>query len=374
MDMAVLQVFLDESQSMRLPTPYFLSFETRTASSLIGEHVTAVGHPLGRLKKWSSGYVLHADGEWFESTIFSLPGGSGSPILNDAGHIVGLLHRGAEGFDLLTPTSSQVSAIATASAALEAGLAAPLPASVISLQDSLTTEAALAHSDAFLAASKWSANVGGTPVSFVQMFATLCDESLARDDAMSLEELQGGFSACFAALSFMECRSDVGNERDKVPKECPTSEREAWRARLQTIAMKQREFNGSLDLSAISFSLEVLADTQFDAERVARENILAALDAAKPTLDFAQASYLAAYGVANYGGQSTSERFLNYASVPFYERYAWDIAISALWLYATDLLDRKQALKVAKDLYRNEKVSIGAKLRIEEVLYNSDEL
>ena len=50
------------------------------SDALIGEHVTAVGHPLGRLKKWSAGFVIRADGDWFDTTIFSLPGGSGSPI------------------------------------------------------------------------------------------------------------------------------------------------------------------------------------------------------------------------------------------------------------------------------------------------------
>ncbi|MDB4975930.1 MAG: V8-like Glu-specific endopeptidase [Myxococcaceae bacterium] len=374
LDMAVVQVFLDETRSKPLSTPHFLTFESRTAEELVGRHVTVVGHPLGRLKKWSSGFVLDADGEWFESTVFSLPGNSGSPVLNDEGQLVGLLHRGAEGFDLLTATSSQVSTIATAAAALQPALGAPLPASIFSVADPLTREAALAQRDAFLAASTWRANIDGESVRLLELLATACDQSLGRQDYESLEELQEALAYCFSALSFIECRSDVGESNQTKPRECPESERAAWRARMQLAAFKQLQFNGSLDLSAISFSVEALASTQLEGEQLARSNILTALDASKLPLDFSVASYLAAYGVESYDGVSTRDWLLDYARVPFYERHAWDIAISALWLYAADLLERAEALKIARELYRNDKVSLGAKLRIEEVLYTSDEL
>jgi len=374
MDMAVLQIFVDKAQSQRLATPHFLTLEPHAADQLVGGHVTAVGHPLGRLKKWSSGFVIHADGDWFDTTIFSLPGGSGSPMLNDEGHIVGLLHRGAEGFDLLTPTSTQVSAIATATAGLTRALAAPLPSSVISLASELTEEAVLAHSDAFLAASTWTANVGGKSVALVSLLGAACDRGLARQDYTSLEELQGGLSPCFTALDFIECRSDVGEEREASPKGCPRGEREAWLARLKAVSAKEKMFNGSLDLSAISFAMEALADTQDEADQRARANIIAALDEAKPAIDFEVAAYLAAYGIPSYGNQITRDLFLHYDKQPFYERYAWQISVSALWLYADDVLSREQALKIAKHLYRNENVSLGTNLRIEELLYNSGEL
>lgn len=374
LDMAVVKVFRDQQKTLPLASPHFLTLEPRTANELVGEHVTAIGHPLGRLKKWSDGYVIHADGEWFDSTIFSLPGGSGSPILNDAGCLVGLLHRGAEGFDLLTSTSTQVAAIASASADLQRALESPLPPSVISLADNLTVESALDHSAAFLAASTWKANVGGQPVSFVSLLATACDQSLLRDDYTSLESLQIALSPCFTALDFIECRDDVGEQRKPAPKECPKDDRAKWQARLQSASDKQHAFNGSLDLSAVSYSMEALASSQNDADDVARTNLLATLDRTKPKLDFSVASYLAAYGIEAYQGQRTRDLFVNYTAVPFYERYAWEIAISAFWLYGSNDLERDQAIAIAKALYRDPRVSIGAKLRIEEVLYNGDQL
>lgn len=374
LDMAVLQIYADKSQTDRLPTPHFLSFETRSSEELLGAHVTSVGHPLGRLKKWASGYVIHADGEWFETTLFSLPGGSGSPILNDEGRIVGLLHRGAEGFDLLTRTSTQVSAIASASAGLQAALNAPLPATVISLSAPLTSEAALAHSDMFLAASTWKANVDGQPTSLVKLMGAACDKGLAKTDYDSVEELQSEVAPCFSAVDFIECRTDVGELAQASPKECPTDERAQWLARLSAVSQKELALNGSLDLSAISYSTESLSDNQSSAEQTARTNILAALDAEKPAIDFSVASYLAAYGIVSYGSLTTRELFLNYKKVPFYERSGWEIAVSSLWLYSAGQLTREQALNNAKALYHDDKVSLGAKLRIEDLLYGANEL
>jgi hypothetical protein len=374
LDMAAVQIFLDEAKTQRLVSPHFLALEPRSADELVGEHVTAIGHPLGRLKKWSSGSVIHADGEWFDTSIFSLPGGSGSPILNDAGQLVGLLHRGAEGFDLFTETSTQVTAIASASLDLQRALAAPLPPSVISLADALSADDARSHSAAFLAASTWKANVEGDRVALVSLLATACDEGLAREDYTAFEELQGALSPCFTALDFIECRSDAASSTELVPKLCPTAELPAWHIRLHSASLKQHMFNGALDLSAVSFSTEVLAASRDAAEQTARTNLLATLDEVRPRLDFTVGSYLAAYGVDSYNGQSTRELFVHYADVPFYERYAWQIAVSALWLQAADQLTREQAIAVARALYRDPEVSLGAKLRIEELLYNADEL
>jgi V8-like Glu-specific endopeptidase len=372
LDMAVLQVYEDDSLRRRLSTPDFLDFASRDSKELIGTRVTAVGHPLGRLKKWSSGVVIDADGSWFESTVFSLPGSSGSPMLDDEGKIVGLLHRGSDGFDLLTRTSSNVSAIGTAAASLEAALDAPLPATLISLDDSLTAEQVLAHSDAFLAGSEPEAQVDGTKVRILTVLADACDEGLAREDYTSLEELMSGLTPCLAAMDFSECRSDLDDALDAAVS-CPM-DRDDWIARMQAVVQRQLDFNGSLDLSPISFGLESLSLNESEGSARARRAILAALDQADPVYDFAMAPYLAAFGITSYAGQSTLDLIENYKRFPYYERSAWDIALTALWLFSTGALEREQALRITKQLYRNDKIDLGARLRIEEILYNSDQL
>jgi V8-like Glu-specific endopeptidase len=372
LDMAVVQVYEDASLKVRLATPDYLAFDAHDAKELLGEHVTAVGHPLGRLKKWSSGVVIEADGLWFESTVFSLPGSSGSPMLNDEGQIVGLLHRGAEGFDLLTRTGSNVSAIATASAQLVAAQDAELPATMISVDDELTAEQVIAHSDVFLAASVDNANVAGTQTALTSVLGDACDAGLAREDYTTLEDMMDGLGPCLAALDFIECRSDLMDEPAAVAS-CPP-DRAAWVARLETVVQRQLDFNGALELSPISFGIQALSLSEADGDKAARKALLAALDQADPVYDFALAPYLAAFDIEDYAGQGTVDLIKNYRRFPYYERSAWDITLASLWLNSTHQLSRDQAVGIAKALYHNAKIDLGARLRIEEVLYNSGEL
>ncbi len=373
LDMALLQVYQDKGRRKELRTADFLRIEPRTSKELVGTHVTTIGHPLGRLKKWSAGVVIDDDGGWFESTVFSLPGSSGSPILDDEGRIVGLLHRGTDGFDLLTRTGSLVSAIASSSAALEEAMGAPLPPTVISVEDELAPSQVLAASDAFLASSTLEARVlGGMPMPLLELFAQACDAGLAREDYTSLEALSSGLRPCLTAVDFIECRGD--SESDSlIATTCP-DDIEAWKARLEQVVQRQLDFNGSLDLSPVSFSFEALADSEEAGKAEAQRAIHEALDKALPVYDFTLAPYLSAFGILEYDGQSTIDLILNYRRFPYYERFAWEIALSALWLYSNDELDSKTALRLTKELYRNGKISLGAKLRIEEILYNSDAL
>lgn len=372
LDVAVLQLYEDATQKKKLTTSNFLRIETVQASELVGERVIVIGHPLGRLKKWSEGVVVSADGAWFESTVFTLSGSSGSPIVNEAGKIVGLLHRGAEGLDLLTRTSTQVSSLATEGAALELAREELLPSSMISLDAELTREQVVTHSSAFLAGSRLIARVDGVDRSIVSLLGAACDDALARDDATSIEELTNDLGACFAALDFIECRRDVPEA--PFDTECPEDDRDEWIERLKSAATKMRGYNGALNLYPISTAIEGLSSEQSEGERMARDNIEALLDDTQPSLDFSLVSYLAAYGIETYDGQNTLDLVLNYRAVPYYERFAWDISLAALWLYGAELLDGKRTIGILRELYRNDKVSLGAKLRIEEVLYNADEL
>jgi hypothetical protein len=200
-----------------------------------------------------------------------------------------------------------------------------------------------------------------------------CDDGLARDDYESIEHLKSALSPCFAALGFIECRRDVLTQAASSPKPCP-DDRAAWLLRLQAASSKQQAFNGTLDLSSISYATEGLADSQAAGEQTARTNLLATLDRVQPKLDFSIASYLVTYSVASYANQSLRDLFVNYAKVPFYQRSAWEIVSSALWLYSDAQLTRAQTLKLIEALYHDDDVSLGDKLRIEEVLYDAGQL
>ena len=114
LDMATAQIYLSPGGA-KLATPDHLTLRPLSPAALVGMHVTVVGHPEGHLKKWTEGTVFDADGDWIQSTAYDLPGNSGSPFLDDAGQLVGLLHRSPKGWDLITRDGVNVSSIGTAS-------------------------------------------------------------------------------------------------------------------------------------------------------------------------------------------------------------------------------------------------------------------
>jgi hypothetical protein len=129
LDMAVLQASMTPGEPS-MPTPNYLTIDARDPATLDGTHVNLVGHPAASVKKWTSGEAVYSDGSWVWTTAFDLPGSSGSPILDDHGHLVGLVHRGPQGAELATNDGFNGFSVGTASVALVAAFGNPLPASM----------------------------------------------------------------------------------------------------------------------------------------------------------------------------------------------------------------------------------------------------
>ena len=91
-----------------------------------------MGHPEGALKKWTDGQVTDANGQWITTTAYTLPGDSGSPILNDQGQVIGLLHRGPTSEDLFAENGVDMYSLGTASAPIVAAMAAPASPPLVS--------------------------------------------------------------------------------------------------------------------------------------------------------------------------------------------------------------------------------------------------
>lgn len=65
----------------------------------VGQKCYCIGHPMGLPKKKSAlGTVSSRRGEWFQCRVDSMVGSSGSPILNEAGKVVGVLVQGRRDF------------------------------------------------------------------------------------------------------------------------------------------------------------------------------------------------------------------------------------------------------------------------------------
>ncbi|WP_394827614.1 serine protease [Pendulispora albinea] len=384
LDMAVLQAYkvgTDGKRTQeRLATPQFLTIEARDSASLLGTHVNVVGHPEGKLKKWTSGDVAQTYGTWFKSTAFILPGNSGSPLLDDNGKIVGLLHRGPTAQDLVTRKGINVYSIGTASAAVVAAMNAPLPPATRSLTQPATEADIAEHQSVYLNAHVSTATVKQDPPAnpttdpppnptrdLVTILGAACDKGLARADFDSPEDLASALAPCTDAINWIVCDASAKSDGYHL---CPSDEaKAAWRTRFQSAFDKYRAFNGQLPLEMITYAPASLERSGNESQAVARGKLQQMLSDVRPPLDFSLSIYLAVFGVTDYGGTSIANFVRNYTKTVHYELSLNGIAATALWLNNDGQMKADETKKLLAQLAADDRASLGQKLYIEDIRY-----
>ena len=208
LDMAILQIS-DVPGGSAFSPPAHLTLVSRSAASLVGAHVYVVGHPDGALKKWTEGEIVDSNGDWVTATAFILPGNSGSPFLDDAGRMIGIVHRGPTSQDLTSSSGIDESSIGTASASLVAAMSHPLPPEMYSVAGAKTDADVAALQALFYNSRSKTALVGGASQSVVTSLGNECDAALMQTTFASPDDLSAALAPCTDALQWIECRSDV---------------------------------------------------------------------------------------------------------------------------------------------------------------------
>jgi hypothetical protein len=363
LDMAVLQASSTPG-GPPLSTPSYLTIEARAPASLQGVHVTIVGHPEGSVKKWSAGEVVDANGSWVTTDAFLLPGDSGSPLLDDHGHLVGLMHRGEVGDDLIAADGLNASSIGTASSALIAAMGAPLPGSMRSIKAPATDADVVAHQLLYLAARTSTAQVGGVAKQVLASLGEACDAALAVTNYASPEDLSTALKPCFDAEQWIECRSDAMTPYGICP-----ADTGAWQSRYEAVYQYWRSFNGELELDEMSFAEAALSDSMDSGQTAGAQLLSRALAVAHPALDFHVASYLAAFSVDTYRGASVVDFARNYASVPDYAASGQELVSTLLWLGNRGAIDSAETKILLSAVHDDRTIDLGTKLFVELAEY-----
>jgi hypothetical protein len=365
LDMALMQVLTDQGGDP-LSTPSHLTVDAHDATSLVGAHVTVVGHPQGGLKKWSAGEVIDSDGNWITTSAFLLPGSSGSPMLDDSGHLVGLMHRVSTGDELETNAGVNESSLGTASAALLPAMSAPLPAAMVSLAAPVTDADVVKNQAVYLDARASSANVGGAQKPVLTSLGDACDAALAVTDYAAVEDLEAGLAPCLAAEQWIECRSDAGAAFSV----CPSGDDAArWQRRYQAVYDYWRSFNGQLQLDEVSFAQAALASSMAEGQATGAQLLDQALADARPELDFHVAVHLAAFGVSSYLGVPVTQFVREYKRVPGYASDGESLVDTVLWLENTGGLEYDDVKSLLSSMHDDDAIDLGTKLLIEQSEY-----
>jgi hypothetical protein len=372
LDMATVQLYQQPGGAM-LSTSDYLSFDPQEAGALLGEHVTIVGHPLGDLKKWTDGFVVDATGKWFTSTAYTLPGNSGSAVLNDAGQIVGLLHRGPVSQDLFTDNGVNIYSVGTGSAPIAAAMNAPLPNTMLSNVAPTTTAQFLANDFVYLNSRIATVTADSVSASAVSLLGQACDSALARNDFQSIDDMYIALAPCYDAQAWIECRTDAYQEPYGVV--CPAAQEvSAWHDRYQSVSRLWVTMNGTVDYYTVSSAVARLYGSVSLGATAARDSLLQAIGDVNPVLDYELAYYLAAFAIDSYDGIVIKDYITNYRQVLHYELQADYIAYAATWLYAHHSMSKTDLVAFLKQLMSDPKSSVGTELDIEAALYELDAL
>jgi len=368
LDIAILQV-TPMPGGPRLSTPQYVTIDSRDPTELLGTHINVIGHPENSIKKWSAGEVVDSDGNWIWTSAFDLPGNSGSPILDDHGHLVGILHRGPDSLDLVTSDGLNDYSIGSASGALVAAMSEPLPASMWSTAAPTTASQVATQDLIYLAAQQSNANIEGAREPVLTILGAACDAALAVTDYASPEDLSAGLQPCYDAESWIACApptaGGVGNQAFSV---CP-SDPAAWQRRYQALFELWRSFNGQLELDEVSFAIAALSTSAAAGQAAATQTLMQALGEAQPPLDFIVASFLAAFDVTSYEGTSVVDFIQGYKSVPDYALNGGYLANAILWLESWGEIDATQMQSLLSAIHGDPTIDLGTKLFIEQSEY-----
>jgi V8-like Glu-specific endopeptidase len=368
LDVAVVQVYGAQGGTP-LSTPSFLTVESREASSLLTTHVTLVGHPDGHLKKWTAGEVIETDGSWVWTTAYLLPGNSGSPLLDDAGKLVGIVHRGPTGEGLFTSDGALTYSIGTASAPIVEAMKAPLPPEMISTAAPTSAAAVVAANAVYLnaRAPTFTLAAGGTS-SVLAALGDACDTGLAGKNYATPEDLSAALAPCDDAESWIDCRTDSASPGSVCP---ASSDIPLWQQRFAQVNAAWVALNGEVALSPVSFGIASLAPSQAAGLAAGATSLQQALAGASKSMDLGVANYLAAFGVSSYAGKDVTAYVIGYANAPSYPILAASAASAAGWLIASGLLSRDQGLATIAKIYADPSIDTDAKLYIEDLEYGA---
>lgn len=374
LDAAVFRVFDVDAATGRATTPFTpphsLELRPVTADELIDKQLFVVGHPQGRLKKWSEGFGVGSQGNWFSSSNYSLPGNSGSPFLDGDGLVVGEVHRAPVGFRGVVPDST----VGTSGAALHRLLTSRSDGLDLlrSAGDAFPWEEIGERQAAFRLARVPNARITGEgerPI--LSLLARACDAGLVETRFSSAEAVDQALEPCAAALNWISCGPrEPGLEFLKCP---DSAEKEAWHDRFRKAALRARQLSRPGVYNWLTYYPAFLERDQEEKARVASANLTEFIRDFSPPLSFELAYYQLLFlpvGAAEaYRGVSLMSFALDYTRRNHYAfHYDWILATHRE-LYHARRLSAEAFVGVLNRMLGDPQLPMSVRLRIEALAY-----
>lgn len=361
-------------------TPRPLEFEAKDAASLVGSPVHIVGHPKGRLKKWSAGNTIGIDGDYVAMTNDILPGNSGSPLLNAQGKIVGIVHhaatdsqialrRGIASQSFGSPSSWLLEIAASAAGFQLASFGFTEPQAEFDADDLLSHLELFKNSKAAPRLKGEAAEKG-----MLGILAPRCDAAISRlKQSPSLENVNA-LSPCDAAVQFIDCSKSA-----KAYHSCPkAAEKQAWQDRFRAASAASAPVRSGFSNNADRFLTSpfyALEESEEAGYAIALKNLREFHDARKSPLTLPLAGTLLSWqlervGAApHYSGANLRDFVLNYRNVPGHEYALARIGSAFFDLRYLRLVSWDVLASEFRALLLHPRLSVADRLELEELAY-----
>jgi len=387
LDLAILQAYevAAGTKGAKLNVPAALEFAPTSAAALVGHKIYLVGHPDLGLKKWSTGEIYSAQDNTIRADGFSLPGSSGSPMLDETGKIIGLLYAATTQHDAITRGGIRHDSIGTASGPIVDALQKinwPEPPGLSLVFDTsapLDRDTFLANTQVFLHAhireipllsAPTPPTVGNiTSANAIDIIGDYLDSRLSGPheiyDANGLALLQGLISDAFY---WIDC--DAGT--DTTYTLCPSAQdKTKWSDRSEKLFSKSKTISGRSDLYWLALPKLGMETSLAAGKAAALATVLAHADQTK--LDAGMADwiiYLTPRGQnPTFAGQDLRAYILNYRQIPHYWNSFSPIVGAMSGLFYANLITAEELATNLTAIISDPDITLGERIRAERAAY-----
>lgn len=374
----------------------YLEFETNRAE--VGETVYPIGHPRTSIKKFSSGQVVKYENGYMHVNALTLPGNSGSPIVNIAGKIIGIHHSSVKRNDGFTREGLLYVGRASSSPAilkvLEAGLSDPdtLLAKFWNVDRAVSFSSAKSFTRIYKKSKTIPMLTTGK-----DFFETLYDDCSRRLDLETTRSAKFARSheSCSVALNWIGCAApekevsvkyilastltDSHPDFDGYGSYCPRGKMKSkWANLFLKIGRKYRDFHGKDPLVWTAEGMSKLASDPKRASKIASTNIRKELNNSNNMVSVSTILMLSQYSsvekIDKINGIDLVELVKKYREIPNYEYDLADIADATQALYENNHLDKDELKEIVDSILAESQLSLNAKLAVEKIAFEKDVL
>lgn len=369
----------------------FLNFAKKSAN--IGSVVYPVGHPRTSIKKYSSGKLVKFENGYMLVNALTLPGNSGSPILNEKGEIVGIHHSSVKRNDGFTRNGLLYIGRASKTSDLIEVLQSGLLDSETELSKfwNVDARAKLIHAKRFTAIYKKSKTIpildkGG------DFFDALYDDCSKNLDLNTnrIVKFSRSHDSCTVALSWISCskeKSPVGfilatTLNDSIPEfdgyesYCPQGKKkQKWAKLFKSIGQRYQTFRGKDPQVWSIDAISKLISNEQKTSKIAMKYLLDSYGKNGSQLSITQIQRISRYSDAlgknsKFGLVDLSEYVKEYQKIPNYEYELFRLAQISKKLHENGHLTIDELNDILGSIMDETRLSLNAKLGVEKIAFN----